>query len=127
MYPVDAGSQDAQQPTGVPEVPAPGERPGQQEGSTVPSRHEMILNGSGESGAEEWICPTCGRRMLLRWPPNYEKLILEHGDESAVHVGGKGGLRVGQAAVAPAPAGEMPQAERQWLRDNGIDWDGASA
>ena len=70
--------------------------------------------------------------MLLRWPPNYEKLILEYGDEAAIHVGGKGGLRVGQVAIAPAPAGEappgeVPEAERRWLRDNGIDWDGASA
>lgn len=93
----------------------------------MPSRHEMIFNGNGESGAEEWVCPTCGRRMLLRWPPNYEKLVLEHGDESAIHVGGKGGLRVGQVAVAPAPAAEMPQTERQWLHDNGIDWDDESA
>jgi hypothetical protein len=101
----------------------------------------MILTGNGESGAEEWVCPTCGRRMLLRWPPNYEKLILEHGDEAAIHVGGKGGLQVGQVAIAPAPMGEkpvgeaslgevadeVPEAERRWLRDNGIDWDGASA
>jgi len=107
----------------------------------------MILTGNGESGAEEWVCPTCGRRMLLRWPPNYEKLILEHGDEAAIHVGGKGGLRIGQVAVAPAPAGEapageapageapageaatgeVPEAERQWLQANGIDWDDASA
>ena len=61
----------------------------------MPARHEMILTGSGQSGAEEWVCPTCGRRMLLRWPPNYEKLVLEHGDEAAIHVGGKGGLRIG--------------------------------
>lgn len=83
----------------------------------------MVRTGSGESGAEEWVCPICGRRMLMRWPPHYEKLILEHGDESAIHVGGKGGLQVGQVAVAPAPAAEMPSAEQQWLRDNGIDWD----
>jgi hypothetical protein len=87
----------------------------------------MILNGSAESGAEEWACPTCGRRMLLRWPPHYEKLILEHGDEAAIHVGGKGGVRLGRVTVAPAPAGEVPEAEQQWLRDNGIDWDDASA
>jgi hypothetical protein len=92
-----------------------------------PSRHEMILTGGSASGAEEWACPTCGRRMLLRWPPHYEKLILDHGDEAAIHVGGKGGLRVGQVAVAPAPVAEVPEAERQWLQDNGIDWDGASA
>ncbi len=97
----------------------------------------MILAGSTESGAEEWVCPSCSRRMLLRWPPSYEKLVLEHGDESAIHVGGKGGLRVGQAVIAQAPgvggpdAGEpgvdVPSAERQWLRDIGIDWDGESA
>jgi hypothetical protein len=87
----------------------------------------MVLTGRAESGAEEWACPTCGRRMLLRWPPDYEKLVLEHGDDSAIHVGGKGGLRVGQAVVAPASGADVPSAERQWLRDNGIDWDGESA
>jgi hypothetical protein len=87
----------------------------------------MVLTGRAESGAEEWACPTCGRRMLLRWPPDYEKLVLEHGDDSAIHVGGKGGLRVGQAVVAPASATDVPSAEQQWLRDNGIDWDGESA
>jgi len=87
----------------------------------------MILNGRTESGAEEWACPTCGRRMLLRWPPDYEKLVLEHGDDSAIHVGGKGGVRVGEFTVAPAPEGDVPSTERQWLRDNGIDWDGESA
>jgi hypothetical protein len=87
----------------------------------------MILTGSAESGAEEWVCPSCGRRMLLRWPPDYQKLVLEHGDDTAIHVGGKGGLRVGQAVVAPAAAADVPTAERQWLHDIGIDWDGESA
>jgi len=87
----------------------------------------MILNGRAESGAEEWVCPTCGRRMLLRWPPDYEKLVLEHGDDTAVHVGGKGGVRVGEVMIAPAQESDVPNAERQWLRDNGIDWDGESA
>jgi hypothetical protein len=87
----------------------------------------MILSSRAESGAEEWSCPDCGRRILLRWPPDYEKLVLEHGDEDAIHVGGKGGLRVGQATVAPAPAADVRGKDRQWLRDHGIDWDGESA
>jgi hypothetical protein len=87
----------------------------------------MILNGRAESGAEEWVCPTCGRRMLLRWPPEYEKLVLDHGDDSAIHVGGKGGVRVGGFMIAPTPEADMQSAEREWLRDNGIDWDGESA
>ena len=65
--------------------------------------------------------------MLLRWPPDYEKLVLEHGDDTAIHVGEKGGLRVGQAVVAPAPAADAAAAERQWLHDIGVDWDGESA
>ena len=87
----------------------------------------MIHNSTTESGAEEWVCPTCARRMLLRWPPDYEKLVLEHGDEAAIHVGGKGGLQVGETVAAPARIGEVRGAERNWLRNNGIEWDDASA
>lgn len=86
-------------------------------------KHEMVLSGRAETGAEEWSCPRCGRRMLLRWPPHLEKLVLEQGDTSAIHVGGKGGVRAGGITVAPAPAG----ADWRWLRDHGIDWDGPPA
>ncbi|MGE5292344.1 MAG: hypothetical protein ACM3ML_35190 [Micromonosporaceae bacterium] len=93
----------------------------------MPEKHEMILNGCAESGAEEWVCPDCGRRVLLRWPPDFERLVLEHGDDTAVHVGGKGGVRMGGVEVTLAPATDLPSEARQWLRDNGIDWDGTSA
>ena len=93
----------------------------------MPERHEMILGGREQSGAEEWYCPACGRRMLLRWPPDYEKTVLEHGDDSAVHVGGKGGLRVGGAAIIPEPLAGMDRTDVRWLRDHGIDWDGEPA
>lgn len=93
----------------------------------MPERHEMILNGRALSGAEEWYCPACGRRMLLRWPPDYEKLVLEHGDDAAVHVGGKGGLFVGGMTVTPERRRDMAGADMQWLRDIGIDWDDKSA
>ena len=58
-------------------------------------RHEMHLEKTHPSGAEEWECPTCGRRFLLRWPPAYKKIVLEPGDEYAVHTGGKHGLQTG--------------------------------
>jgi len=51
----------------------------------------MILDNSAESGAEMWICLSSDRRMLLRWPPDYEKLVLVRGEDTAIHVGGKGG------------------------------------
>src|SRR5690349_7691125 len=93
----------------------------------VAATHTMTLVGQAESGAEEWACPSCGRRMLLRWPPNYQKLVLDEGDESAVHVGGKGGLQMSSVGVVASSAGEVPPADLRWLRDNGIDWGDVSA
>jgi hypothetical protein len=60
-----------------------------------PQQHEMVLEKIHESGAEEWFCPTCGRRFLMQWPPAYKKIILEPGDDYAAHSGGKGGLIMG--------------------------------
>ncbi len=62
-------------------------------------RHEMTLIAEHESGAEEWHCPECGRRLVITWPPDYSKVVLEPGDEFAQHSGGKGGLRLGSAHV----------------------------
>lgn len=57
-------------------------------------RHEMELVETYPDGAEEWFCPVCSRRFVLQWPPNYKRVILEAGDENAVHSGGKNGVRM---------------------------------
>jgi len=88
--------------------------------SVVTETHEMVLSSSLASGAEEWACPQCGRRLVLRWPPHSEKLVLDHGDVTAIHAGGKGGVRAGGLTAAVAPSG----ADQQWLGDVGIDGDG---
>jgi len=89
---------------------------------TPVTTHEMVLAGRHESGAEDWHCPECGRRMLLRWTPDFQKVIVDRGDEGATHVGGRGGVRL----TAATETG-LPERERSWLRDNGIDWDGWAA
>lgn len=61
--------------------------------------HEMELRSVDETGAEEWYCPTCGRRFIMRWPPDYARTILEPGDEYVTHIGGKGGLQMGGASI----------------------------
>jgi hypothetical protein len=66
------------------------------------SAHAMELERTYPSGAEEWHCPACGRRMIMQWPPQYKKIVLDPGDENATHAGGKGGLQMGAARVAPA-------------------------
>lgn len=58
--------------------------------------HTMILQTTHESGAEEWYCPTCGRRIIFQWPPDFKKTVLVPGDEYASHSGGKGGFMVGK-------------------------------
>ena len=51
------------------------------------AQHRMRRTERWATGAEEWWCPTCGRRLLLHWPPRYRKLVLDRGDERAAHTG----------------------------------------
>lgn len=64
-----------------------------------PQQHEMVLEKTHDSGVEEWYCPTCGRRFLMQWPPEYKKIILEEGDGYAIHSGGKGDISMGPPSV----------------------------
>jgi hypothetical protein len=63
-------------------------------------QHEMLLETIHPSGAEEWFCPTCGRRFLMQWPPAYNKVILVPGDEAAIHSGGRGNLNLDSFQVS---------------------------
>jgi hypothetical protein len=74
--------------------------------------HEMVLDTVLPTGAEEWYCPTCGRRFLMQWPPTYSKVILEAGDESAIHSGGKGGVSIRSAQMTRPEEPEITQLEQ---------------
>jgi hypothetical protein len=74
---------------------------------------------------EEWRCRVCGRHFIVRWPPNYERLVLAEGDENASHVGTKSD--VGLGGIQPTLTSGRPTGEdawRGWLADHGVDWDG---
>ena len=73
------------------------------------STHEMVLESTHSSGEEEWYCPTCGRRFMLKWPPDYQKVILNVGDESVSHSGGKGGLSMGSLKIDQPGERELPK------------------
>jgi hypothetical protein len=45
----------------------------------------MYLHKTYPSGAEEWACPTCGRRFIIQWRPVYQKIVLARGHEGAAH------------------------------------------
>jgi len=70
--------------------------------------HEMQLERTHSSGAEEWHCPICGRRFLLNMPPEYRKIILDAGDELAIHSGSKGGLVMGSIEVGKPEEPMLP-------------------
>ena len=69
--------------------------------------HEMRIARTAPSGLEEWACPACGRRILLRWPPHYVKHVLDPGDQEACHI-----------ASTPADTPGTP-GERRRLRETG--------
>ena len=80
-----------------------------------------------EQGVEEWSCTRCSRRLLFRRPPEFEKIVLEPGDEWAAHVGATGGLQVTVAEPGPPGTGELPVQDREWLTEHGIEWDPGDA
>lgn len=87
--------------------------------------HFMELERVHPSGAEEWVCHTCGRRFLLTWPPDYTKVIINAGDEQAVHNGSKGGVRLGRPQVErlaePTLSEDVRRELEAWLEEIDID------
>ncbi|MEV0668328.1 hypothetical protein ACIBI3_19125 [Actinomadura luteofluorescens] len=97
--------------------------------------HELRRVRTGETGLEEWACPTCGRRLLLQWPPRYHKTIVEPGDERACHIGRSDDITDSVADDPPAAASadvlaatgtphtdwHQPNNQRRWLRETGIE------
>lgn len=92
--------------------------------------HDMILVETHDSGFEEWLCPTCSRRFLMHWPPEYQKIILEVGDVNAVHSGAKGGMTIGSPSVNPEKNSDDSDMQSltpwlEWMDKAGFDklWD----
>lgn len=88
----------------------------------IPQTHQLLLVQAHTSGAEEWRCATCGRHLLLRWQPAYEKQVLNAGDDRALH-------SAGRAAPLPrVPAGAARQSYSHEyhhsadMADIGGDW-----
>ncbi len=105
--------------------------------------HEMKPVGRLASGAQEWACPACGRRVALSGPPEPGLAVLDPGDESVVHVGlvdtgpqagtveryGLGPVqevpRPPSMPMVPVDPDETAERDRRWLAEIGIDWDAA--
>jgi hypothetical protein len=64
-------------------------------------QHEMIVTQEYPNGAQEFYCPTCGRRFVLHWPPAYKRIVLDPGNENAIHSGSTAGVSLEVSSVAP--------------------------
>ena len=67
-----------------------------------PQRHLMQLATTYPSGAEEWSCPTCGRRFVMHGLPGYEQLTLERGEKHVLAWGRTIGTAVAAKIVLDA-------------------------
>ena len=85
--------------------------------------HRMTRTQELGHGTEEWSCTQCARRLLLRRPPEFDKVVVERGDETVAHVGGTAGMQIASVSALPALTGHLPAAERDWLAALGIDWE----
>jgi hypothetical protein len=79
-------------------------------------RHEMVLETTHPSGAEEWYCPTCGRRMTITWQP-WKKIVTETGDLHAAHGGSKGILNIGPLQMTWQNVYDSPSPTESSLND----------
>ncbi len=82
--------------------------------------HQMELEATYPSGAEEWYCPTCGRRFLMQWKPSYNMIVIETGDEHASHSGSSTGMPMWTPEAQPIqdaqPAVEIDEQRlRPWI------------
>ena len=62
--------------------------------------HAMDLIREHE-GTEEWLCPICGRHLLVNWNPNFKRTILNAGDLSVTHSGFKNQVQSKDAMDKP--------------------------
>jgi hypothetical protein len=79
--------------------------------------HIILMTRTYASGAQEWYCPTCGRRFIVQWTPEYQRVVLEAGDESAIHNTGKGAFIV----RCPDQDDEWLEPWNDWIKKNNIE------
>ena len=85
------------------------------------TEHEMVQVEAYSTGAEEWQCLDCERRFVMQCTP-YKKVVLESGDEEAIHSGNKNGINV-QSNISPENS-ELSDELRDALNDllNDLDF-----
>lgn len=59
-------------------------------------QHEMRVSHIKSSGEEVWVCPGCGRRLLVTWPEDlgqHDVVAFDEGDDVLVTTGAPQGVQ----------------------------------
>ncbi len=67
-------------------------------------QHTMVVKKTYSTGVQEWYCPTCGRHIILQWPPNYKRIVLDEGNTAVFHTGGTCETSFGLENIQPGEA-----------------------
>lgn len=87
--------------------------------------HQLTLSDRSATGEEVWSCPSCERRLLVTWQPDFRRTVLARGDDNVRHSAAKGPIGSGSVGLGSVSVTSTPaEAELRWLRHSGIDWDG---
>lgn len=62
--------------------------------------HRMIIVRPWATGAEEWYCPLCARRLVIL---GQQEILLDPGDSTAMHFGPMGNIE------PPRPVGDVDE------------------
>ena len=78
-------------------------------------KHEMHLVEEHAPGIIEFACELCGRRLLMQWHPEYKKVVLQPGNEEAIHTGSQGGIQFSTAQITDKQEQQLTEADEQLL------------
>ena len=79
-----------------------------------PHSHNMVMVRMYDTGAEEWYCPICERKFVVKWSPNFKRIVLVEGDAQTTHTASKGGLRMSAPGII-IPVDEQKKIEEEHL------------
>jgi hypothetical protein len=89
--------------------------------------HQMILEKIYPTGAQEWFCEGCSRRLLIQLEPIFSFMVLTIGDDNLPHTRSTDALPIeDNEKIADDEADELPEdlleAVEDALKHIDFDW-----
>jgi len=79
--------------------------------------HQMILEKTYSTGAQEWFCEGCSRRLLIQFEPIFSFMVLTVGDDNLPHTRSTGALPIEDVEKMADDEDELPKDLREAVED----------